>query len=109
MRGTGHRWLQHARRGCVLATAWLLLCAAGGCTGPGLEPPADSLGERPGEAGGGGGAAAGGTGGGAPSVPGDASSGDGDGDGDDLSDAGEAARDGGVDEDGGTDSEDLEP
>ena len=108
MRGTGHRWLL---QDAVAATAWLLLlCAAGACTGPGLEPPeADVGGERPEDGGGGGGAAAGGTGGGAPSVPGDAASGDGDGDGDDLSDAGEAPRDGGVDEDGGTDPEDLEP
>jgi hypothetical protein len=108
MRGTGHTWLQHA----IAATAWLLvLCAAGACAGPGLEPPAGDLGGTRGDAGnvGAGGAAAGaGAGGGEPSVdPGDAASGDGDGD--DLSDAGEAPRDGGVDDDGGTDSDALEP
>lgn len=105
MRGTGHTWLQHA----VAATAWLLaLCAAGACTGPGLEPPEANLGEDHGDAGnaGAGGAAAGGTGGaGGPLIPGDG----GGGDGDSSSDAGEALPDGGVDDDGGTDPEELEP
>lgn len=108
MRGTGHTWWLHA----IAATAWLLaLCAAGACTGPGLEPPANNLGGDRGDAGNagaGGAAASGGTGGpGEPSMPGDAGSGDGDGDA--TSDAGEALPDSGVDDDGGTDPDELEP
>jgi hypothetical protein len=108
MRGTGHTWLQHA----IAAIAWLLaLCAAGACTGPGLEPPASNLGGDRGDAGNagaGGAAASGGTGGvGEPVIPGDAGSGDGDVDG--ASDAGEAVPDSGVDDDGGTDPDELEP
>lgn len=114
MRGTRQTWLHRA----IGTIAWLLLsCAAGACTGPGVEPPGDlnesggGRGEDAGDdLGSGGSAASGGAGaggsGGVPTVdPGD---GDGDGDGTDR-DAGEASSDAGVDDDGGTDPDELEP
>lgn len=113
MRGSGQTWLRRA----IGATTWLVFaCGAGACTGPGLETPGDRGGDGvvvDGGDGPGGTGATGGTGGsdgGIPNLPGD---GDGDGDGDgvdnDGADAGEAERDASVDDDGGTDPQDLEP
>jgi hypothetical protein len=109
MWGSRQSWLQRA----LGATAWLLwLCAAGACTGPGLEPPGGDRSETSqdaGDFGSGGSAASGGAGGDdtpPTSNPGD---GDGDGDADGNGDAGEASQDASVDDDGGTDPEELEP
>ena len=114
MRGLEQTWLQLA----VGATAWLIVtCALSACAGPGLEPPGgrseDGAPLPDGGAGTGGTGANGGAGGtgmpsGDPNQPGD---GDGDGDGviDHGGDAGEAERDASVDEDGGSDPQDLEP
>ena len=105
--------LQRAATKSALSVALglLLLCLPGACAGPGLEPPAAGRGnDGPGQdAGAGpmaGGAAQSGAGGVSGQPPqagtgGSPDSGDGD--------AGEAALDASVDEDGGSDPTELEP
>ena len=109
MRGLGQTWLQRA----IGATAWLLLMCAGACVGPGLEPPEDRNNSGGGPVDGGvGPGGTGGAGGMAGNVPPDGPDdlpGDGDGVIDGRGDAGEVEPDASVDDDGGTDPQELEP